>query len=173
MQFISASILPYVAFNKDAFPQPPAQRAGWTTSISPPKQAQVYSRASFQAKFPSAKSGFRSLCGRKQRSSQKPSRAILTCLLEPFTRAGSRQRALANQISLRELWPMPVVPTCGSIHWDTYGASNPGPMLCRNVVVPEGYSKWFFAIPIGLYQGNFRPVTARRMPARSAFGGPG
>jgi len=30
MQFSSASILPYVAFNKDAFPQPPAQQAGWT-----------------------------------------------------------------------------------------------------------------------------------------------
>jgi len=41
MQFSSASILPYVAFNKDAFPQPPAQRAGWTESFCPPKQAQV------------------------------------------------------------------------------------------------------------------------------------
>jgi len=43
MQFSSASIsiLPYVAFNKDAFPQPPAQQAGWTKSFSPPKQAQV------------------------------------------------------------------------------------------------------------------------------------
>jgi hypothetical protein len=51
MQFSSASILPYVAFNKDAFPQPPALQAGWTKSFSPPKQAQRQSRASFQAKF--------------------------------------------------------------------------------------------------------------------------
>lgn len=42
----------------------------------------------------------------------------------------------------------------------------------RNVVVPEQYSKRFFCVPIGLYRGKYRPVTARRIPARSNFGGP-
>jgi hypothetical protein len=69
MQSNSASILQYVAFNKDAFPNRQHQ-AGWTKSFSLPKQAQVFSR-----KFPSAISGFRSLCGREQRSSIKPSRS--------------------------------------------------------------------------------------------------
>ena len=51
-----------------------------------------------------------------------------------------------------------------------YGA-NPDRCYGRNVVVPGGYSKRFFCVPIGLYRGNLRPATARRMPARSALGG--
>jgi hypothetical protein len=60
-QFDSTQILPYVAINKDAFPNRPAHTAGRIRSFRLPKQAQVFG-------FSSAISGFRSLCGRKQRS---------------------------------------------------------------------------------------------------------
>ena len=42
----------------------------------------------------------------------------------------------------------------------------------RNVVANGEYSKWFFCLPIRLYDGFLRPATARRMPARSALAGP-
>ena len=41
----------------------------------------------------------------------------------------------------------------------------------RNVVVPTGYSKRFFAAQTGFYGGIFRAATALGMPARSALGG--
>jgi hypothetical protein len=56
-------VLPYVAFNKDAFPNR-RRIADRTESFSLPKRAQVFSR-----EFSSAISGFRSLCGHQQRSS--------------------------------------------------------------------------------------------------------
>ena len=80
---IPCRILPYVAFNKDAFPTIQRNRAGCTKSFSLPKQAQVFLR-----KSSSAISGFRSLCGR---AAQLQAIALnWTCVLEPFTRAGSR-----------------------------------------------------------------------------------
>ena len=50
VQFDSTQILPYVAVNKDAFPNSPADGAGCLKSICLPKQAQV-SRVSFQAQY--------------------------------------------------------------------------------------------------------------------------
>jgi hypothetical protein len=108
MPFNSASILPTIAFNKDAFPNR-QHIASWTKSFSPPKQAQVFSR-----EFPSAISGFRSLCGHQQRSSLSH-RAQLDLPFGTFHfGAGSLslKRTLASTRSI-------------------YGASNPGPMLCR------------------------------------------
>src|SRR5206468_12610697 len=43
----------------------------------------------------------------------------------------------------------------------------------RNVVSPREYSKGYFYVQIGHYRGILRAPTARRMPARSALGGPG
>src|SRR6266853_1172149 len=56
-----------------------------------------------------------------------------------------------------------------------YGVST-GPVTldrcCEgNVVAPGEYSKRFFCILFGLYEGAFRPATARRMPAKSALAG--
>jgi hypothetical protein len=82
IQFNSKQISPTVAINKDAFPNSPPDPEGWIKSIHLPAQAQV-SRVSFWTQI----SGFRSLCGRKQRSSFSH-RAQLTCVLEPFTRGG-------------------------------------------------------------------------------------
>jgi hypothetical protein len=42
--------MPHVAFNKDAFPNSPADLAGCAESFSLPKQAQV-SRVNFQAQY--------------------------------------------------------------------------------------------------------------------------
>jgi hypothetical protein len=50
VQFNSTQIFPYVAVNKDAFPNSPADRAGCIKSFCLPKQAQV-SRVSFQAQY--------------------------------------------------------------------------------------------------------------------------
>jgi hypothetical protein len=48
--FNSTQILPYVAVNKDALPNSPADGAGCLKSFCLPKQAQV-SRVSFQAQY--------------------------------------------------------------------------------------------------------------------------
>jgi hypothetical protein len=50
VKFNSTQILPYVAVNKDAFPNSPADRAGCIKSFRLPKQAQV-SCVSFQAQY--------------------------------------------------------------------------------------------------------------------------
>lgn len=113
----------------------------------------------FSREFSSAISGFRSLCGRKQRSLFKPSRSSGPAFWNLSLGAGSR----FENSGLRPQYP--------------YGVST-GPATLdrcceRNVVAPGEYSKCFFRLPIRLYGGNFRPATARRMPARSAFAGPG
>jgi len=100
MQFNAASILPYVAFNKDAFPNRQGTMLCRTKSFSPTKeQAQVFSR-----EFPSAISGFRSLCGRKQRSSlshrAQSDLPFGTFHSDGLSLAGSRQPDLADPISL-------------------------------------------------------------------------
>jgi hypothetical protein len=50
VQFDSTQILLYVAVNKDAFPNSPADSAGCFKSFRLPKQAQV-SRVSFQTQY--------------------------------------------------------------------------------------------------------------------------
>jgi len=50
VQLNSRQILPYVAVNKDALPNSPADAAGCIKSFRLPKQAQV-SRVSFQAQY--------------------------------------------------------------------------------------------------------------------------
>src|ERR1700712_6106601 len=59
----STPILPYIAVDKDAFPQPSVRRRPHQI-ILPANTSTGFSR-----EFSSAISGFRSLCGRKQRSS--------------------------------------------------------------------------------------------------------
>src|SRR5258708_902883 len=97
--------LPYVAFNKDAFPNC-RQSASRTKSFSLPKQAQVLLRkfqAQYQAfvRFAVASSAALSAIALNR-----------TWLLEPFTRGGLSclKRTLASTRSI-------------------YGASNPGPTL--------------------------------------------
>src|SRR4051794_18403943 len=50
VQFNSTQILPYVAVNKDALPNSPADAAGCIKSFRLPKQAQVF-RVIFQAQY--------------------------------------------------------------------------------------------------------------------------
>src|SRR5664279_1397099 len=71
-------------------PQPPADRAGRIKSFNLPKQGQAFVRD-----FRSAISGFRSLCGRKQRSSLSH-RAQIDLPVGTFTRTGSLARFLAS-----------------------------------------------------------------------------
>jgi hypothetical protein len=81
-QFNSAQIMPYVAVNKDALPNSPADATGCIKSFRLPKQAQV-SRVSFQAQY---QAFVRFAVG----SSAALSAIALkwTCVLEPFTRGG-------------------------------------------------------------------------------------
>jgi len=81
-QFNSTQISPYVAVNKDALPNSPANDAGCIKSIRLPKQAQV-SSVSFQAQY---QAFVRFAVG----SSAALSAIALnwTCVLEPFTRGG-------------------------------------------------------------------------------------
>jgi len=50
VQFDSTQILPYIAVNKDAFPNSPADAAGCIESFRLPKQAQV-SSVNLQAQY--------------------------------------------------------------------------------------------------------------------------
>jgi hypothetical protein len=74
--------LPYVAVNKDAFPNSPALAAGCIKSFRLPKLAQVF-RVSFQAQY---QAFVRFAVG----SGAALSAIALnwTCVLEPFTRGG-------------------------------------------------------------------------------------
>jgi hypothetical protein len=96
-------ILPYIAFNKDAFPNRQRNAAGWTKSLSLPKLR--FSHVNLQAQY-------QAFVRFAVTSSAALSAFALnrTWLLEPFTRAGSRLRTLASTRSI-------------------YGASNPGPTL--------------------------------------------
>jgi hypothetical protein len=91
------------------FPSSPAHAAGCTKPFRLPKQAQV-SRVSFQAqyqafvRFAVGSSAALSAIALKQ-----------TCVLEPFTRAGSR----FENSGLHPQYPYEGI----------YGASNPEPML--------------------------------------------
>jgi hypothetical protein len=82
MPFNSTQILSYVAINKDAFPNSPADAAGCTESFCLPKQAQVC-RVSFQAQY-------QAFVRFAVRSSAALSAIALkwTCVLEPFNRGG-------------------------------------------------------------------------------------
>jgi len=122
MQLISASILPCVAFNKDAFPQPPAQQTGWTNhsarqdglNLKPDFSKPSFSRPSFSRPSFSRPSRFQAKVSKRKirlsfalrsqaaQLSKAIARNIDLPFLEPFTRAGSRQRALANRV-LRHL----------------------------------------------------------------------
>src|SRR6267142_3202851 len=129
----------------------PQQSSGrrWLSQIIPPAKTST----GFSRDLSSAISGFRSLCGRKQRSFQKPSRLIGPAFWNLSLGAGSLVlRTLAFTRSI-------------------YGASNPGPMLWAERSRSRGIFQVIFYISIGLYEGNFRPATARAVPARSAFGG--
>ena len=134
-------------------PQQPSGRRRLHQIIPPAKTSTGFSR-----EFSSAISGFRSLCGRKQRSSLKPSRSIGPAFWNLSLGAGSR----FENSGLHPQYPFGV----------STGPATLDRCCERNVVAPGEYSKWFFCIPIGLYGGNFRPATARRMPARSALGRP-
>ena len=133
-------------------PQQPGVRHRPHQIIPPAKTS-----TGFLREFSSAISGFRSLCGREQRSSLKLSRSIGPAFWNLSLGAGSR----FENSGLRPQYP--------------YGVST-GPATLdrcceRNVVAPGEYSKCFFCISVGHYGGNFRPATARRMPARSVLAG--
>jgi hypothetical protein len=111
----------------------------------------------FSRDLSSAISGFRSLCGREQRSSNSH-RAQVDLRFGTFH--SGRALALRTLASTRNI---PFGVSTGPATLDR--------CCSRNVVAPGEYSKWFFCIPIRLYEGNFRPATALWMPARSALGG--
>jgi hypothetical protein len=95
-------------------PQPPALVAGRIKSFSLPNKPILPSAGIFRVIFQAQYQAFvRFAVG----SSAALSAIALnwTCVLEPFTPGG---------LSLRELWPSPVISLRG-----IYGAINPGPML--------------------------------------------
>ena len=106
--------------------------------ISPAKTSTDFSRD-----FSSAISGFRSLCGRQQRSFMKPSRSIGPAFWNLSLGAGSRLRTLAfARKSLRGI----------------YGASNPGPMLWGERSRSRGIFQVVFL--------HFNPALWEQFPAR-------
>ena len=134
--------LPTIALCKDAFPN--RRPFGLRINYSACHASPVLSR-----KSSSAITGFRSLGGREQHSPGYCAQMDLR--FGTFDRRALAARALVfTRQRLR------------------------GQHRChdRNVVVPRGYSKRFFCVPIGLYRGNLRPATALGIPARSALGGP-
>ena len=143
--------------SQSTFPNNPALAAGCAKSFSLPKQAQVFASPGLSREISSAISGFRSLCGRQQRSSLKPSRSIGPAFWNLSIGAGSR----FENPGLHPRYPSRA-PT---------GPATLDRRCRRKVVAPAGYSKRFFCILIRLYGGNFRPATARGIPARSALGG--
>ena len=82
VQFDSTQILPYVAVNKDAFPNSPADRAGCLKSFRLPKQARVFS-VIFQTQY---QAFVRFAVGSS--AALKAIALKWTCVLEPFTRGG-------------------------------------------------------------------------------------
>jgi hypothetical protein len=116
--------------------------------IHPAEASRIYRPRLLLRKSSSAISGFRSRCGREQHSDC----AQMDLRFGTFQSGGFVLDS--TRFHLRGQRPWTDICT-----W--------------NVVSPGGYSKWFFCVPIGLYRGNLRPPTARRMPARSALGGPG
>jgi hypothetical protein len=132
---------------------PTVQRTALAAQIIPPAKTST----GFSREFSSAISGFRSLCGRKRRSSLKPSRSMGPAFWNLSLGTGSRCEN-------------------SGLHPYTPSGASTGPATLdrcceRNVVAPGEYSKWFFCIPIRHYGGNFRPPKALGMPARSALGG--
>jgi hypothetical protein len=81
VQYNSTQILPYVAVNKDALSNSPADDAGCIKSFRLPKQAKV-SRVSFQAQY----QAFVRFAVAAQLS--KAIALNRPCVLEPFTRGG-------------------------------------------------------------------------------------
>jgi hypothetical protein len=84
VQFNYTQMSPYVAVNKDALPNSPASAAGCIKSFRLPRQAKV-SRVSSQAQY-------QAFVRFAVASSAALSAIALnrTCVLEPFTRRGSR-----------------------------------------------------------------------------------
>ena len=155
-----SSISPTVAFNKDAFPtrrhsQPagpnhsPAKTSpkGPQSSACLSKPCVTASRDCFLHKSSSAISGFRSLCGREQHSSQ-----LLRSIGPAFWNLS------LGGLSLRELWPPPVI---------TYGAGNPGPMLWPERSRSRGIFQGVFLRSNRTLSGHFAardgPLDARQI----------
>ena len=118
-------------------------RYRWLHQFIPPARTST----GFSRDRSNAISGFRSLCGRKQRSSLKPSRSTGPAFWNLSLGAGSR----FENSGLHPQYPF------GGID----GASNPGPMLWPERSRSRGIFQVVFYIPIGLYGGGFRPATAR------------
>jgi hypothetical protein len=138
---------------KDAFPtrrhSSPADQIIQPAETSRSYCPRLLLRRLLLRKSSSAISGFRSRCGREQHSDC----ARMDLRFGTFQSAGFR------------FWTLPASNLRGQ---------RPCDRCCeRNVVSPGRYSKWFFCVPVGLYRGDLRAPTARRMPARSALGGPG
>ena len=147
---------------------PTVQQTALAAQIIPPAKTST----GFSREFSSAISGFRSLCGRKRRSSLKPSRSMGPAFWNLSLGTGS----LCENSGLHPYCLHPYCIRRIFVHGRIFYGVSTGPATLdrcceRNVVAPGEYSKCFFCIPIGHYGGNFRPATARRMPARSAFGG--
>jgi hypothetical protein len=100
----------------------------WLPQIIPPAKTST----GFSRDLSSAISGFRSLCGRKRRSTLKPSRSSRPAFRNLSLGAGSRSE---NPASTRNTYPCSI-----------YGVARTGPATLdrcceRNVVAPGEYSK--------------------------------
>src|SRR6185312_6092286 len=112
------------------------QNKSCSSKLCPDKPCVTASRDGFLRKSSSAKSGFRSLCGREQHSFSHCARLDLR--FGTFHSAGSRFE--------------------NSGFHRYYGAATLDRCCGRNVVAPGQYSKGYFYVPIGLYRGILRPA---------------
>jgi hypothetical protein len=126
-------------------PQQPSVRSRLHQVIPPAKTSTGFSR-----EFSSAISGFRSLCGRKQRSSLSH-RAQLDLRFGTFH--SGRALALRTLASTRHI-PKGYLPGVST------GPATLDRCCGRNVVAPGEYSKWFFRALSGHFAARHRPLDA-------------
>jgi hypothetical protein len=143
---------------KTPFPSNPALAAGCAKPFSLPKQAQVFTSPGLSREASSAISGFRSLCGRQQRSSLKPSRSIGPAFWNLSLGAGSRSENSGLH---------PQYPSGAST-----GPANPGPTLYAE----RSRSRWIFQVVFLLFNqalwGQFSARDRARDPRQIGFGRP-
>jgi hypothetical protein len=151
VQFDCIPILPFVA-NKDAFPCNPAHAAGRAKIIQPAKTSSGLLRELLSANI--------RLSFALRSAAAQLSKAVALNWIPAFWNLSIGAGSRSENSGLHPRYPQ------GHLR----GQQTLDRRCNRKVVAPAAYSKWFFCTIIGLYGGNFRPATARGIPARSAFG---
>ncbi len=151
VQAIAASILPKVAFSKDAFPN-----RRLTPSDRPSQTPAKFGRMS--------RRGFCPLNSNRNDQAFVRSAAVSCAALSAIALSQTCLWNLYSDGLSYEITGHPPIPS---------GRTNPVPMLCPEGSRSRGIFQAVFFDPRRLYRGFFCPITARLMPPRSVLGGPG